>query len=109
MSSERSQFAVVAAKGKREMMDFEFLGDDDDAEEDKVPDYIANMEEWMRNKPAGFGVDKVSHCSPAIAGILLCSARSTVCQLLGCEVLSLQCEYVSGFSVLRTVWQFENC
>jgi hypothetical protein len=50
----------MAAKGKREKMDFEFLDDDDGMkEEDRVPDYIASMKEWMRNRPPGFGVGKV--------------------------------------------------
>ncbi|KAG0569160.1 hypothetical protein KC19_6G069600 [Ceratodon purpureus] len=58
VSSERSQFVVVAGKAKRETMDFEFLDDDDGmAEEDRVPDHV-DMEEWMRNRPSGFGVGK---------------------------------------------------
>ena len=52
----------MAAKGKREKMDFEFLDDDDGMkEENTIPDYFVDMEEWMRNRPSGFGVGKVLH------------------------------------------------
>jgi len=55
-----AQFVVMAGKSKREKMDF-FLDDDDDDNlgEDNIPDHIVDMEEWMRNRPAGFGVGKV--------------------------------------------------
>ena len=49
------QFAVRAGKGKRDF----FLDDDGDSGEDKIPEHIVDMEEWMRNRPEGFGVGKV--------------------------------------------------
>lgn len=53
----RAQYAVRAGQGKSEKMDF--LLDDDDLGEDTIPEHIVDMEEWMRNRPAGFGVGKV--------------------------------------------------
>ncbi|XP_024376261.1 uncharacterized protein [Physcomitrium patens] len=57
ISSERSRVVVKAAKGRREKMDF-FL-DDVGESEDTIPDDVVDMEEWMRNRPAGFGIGKV--------------------------------------------------
>jgi len=59
-TDRKAQFLVMAGKGKREKMDF-FLDDDggDDLGEDRIPDHVVDMEEWMRNRPPGFGVGKV--------------------------------------------------
>lgn len=62
ISSERSRVVVKAAKGRREKMDF-FL-DDVGESEDTIPDDVVDMEEWMRNRPAGFGIGKVSSEAP---------------------------------------------
>lgn len=58
-ADRKAQFLVMAGKGKREKMDFFLDGDGgDDLGEDKIPEPLVDMEEWMRNRPSGFGVGK---------------------------------------------------
>lgn len=63
----------MVGKGKCEKMDF-FFDDDDDLGEDKVLDYIMDMEEWMRNWLVGFGVGKVFYLC-----IILCLNLIVLC------------------------------